>query len=217
MKILFSIFGIMLFFTGCLKTRNELQEVEQRQVMQQQVVSLQRSNADAGSRVTELEEVIRELNGRIDAFEVRLGKNNESIEENLKTSRQQNQELNEKITALQEALTKIEKDLGSFNESTSNSEKSSALGAVKKLDAYEMAQSFFEKKDWKQAILNYQKYRDEFPKGGKFSEATYKIGVAFQELGMKEEAKTFFDEVLTKFPKSKEAQRAKTHLQALKK
>jgi TolA-binding protein len=86
----------------------------------------------------------------------------------------------------------------------------------KKSDTYETAQDLFAKKEWKQAILNFQKYRDENPKGAKFADATYKIGVSFQELGMKDEAKTFYEEVLNKFPKSEDAHRAKIRMKGLK-
>ena len=86
-----------------------------------------------------------------------------------------------------------------------------------KKDTYDIAKEFFEKKDWKQAILNFQKYRDDNPKGVKLADATYKIGVSFQELGMKDEAKTFYDEVQVKYPKSEEARRAKIRLKGLKK
>ena len=105
-----------------------------------------------------------------------------------------------------------EKIAAASNRSSSESSKSS-----NKKDYYEIAQDFFNKKDWKQSILNFQKYRDENSKGSKFADATYKIGVSFQELGMREEAKTFYDEVVAKFPKSEEARRAHIRLKGMKK
>jgi TolA-binding protein len=47
--------------------------------------------------------------------------------------------------------------------------------------------------------------------------ATYKIGVCFQELGMIEEAKAFYDEVIAKYPKSNEAAKATSRLKAMSK
>lgn len=223
MKFLLIVATMTLVLTGCLKTRNDVRDNEQRQVMQQQVVTLQKTNADVGNRFADLEEEIRNLNGRVDVVENKLGKSDSGVENALKTSQQQNADLNSKIAALQEALTKMEKDLLTMNaevqalkadRGASHAEK--AAGQAKK-ETYEVAQSFFDKKDWKQAILNFQKYRDDNPKGAKFAEATYKIGVSFQELGMKEEAKTFYDEVVSKFPKSDEARRAKIRLKGVKK
>lgn len=208
--------------TGCLKTRNEVRENEQSQVMQQQVVTMQKTHADSTGRFSEIEEQLREFNGRVDVIENKLGKSDSGVEAALKTTQQQNQELNQKMMLLQEALTKMEVDVHALNaEIQALKADKAAAGAERsvkqaKKDVFEMGQEFFEKKDWKQSILNFQKYRDDHPKGKNFSEATYKIGVAFQELGMKDEAKTFYDEIVNKFPKTEEARRAKVRLKSLK-
>lgn len=223
MKLLISLAVMTFLQTGCLKTRNDVRETEQRQVMQQQVVTLQKTNADVGNRFSDLEEEIRSLNGRVDVVENRLGKSDVGVESALKSSQQQNADLGLKVMALQEALTKMEKDIYALNaeiqavktERVAKHAETSVAPAKK--DIYNMAQSFFDNKDWKQAILNYQKYRDESPKGNKFADATYKIGVSFQELGMRDEAKTFYDEVVSKFPNSEEARRAKIRLKGIKK
>lgn len=223
MKFVFVLATTTLFLTGCLKTRNEVRESEQRQVMQQQVVTLQKTNADSSGRVADLEEDMRNLNGRVDVVENRLSQGNAGVESAMKSSAEQNRDLAQKVAILQEALTKMEKDIYALNaELQAVRAEKAAFAAEKaskqvKKDIYEVGQGFFDKKDWKQSILNFQKYRDENPKGAKFSEATYKIGVSFQELGMKDEAKTFYDEVLSKFPKSEEARRAKIRLKGLKK
>ena len=211
--------------TGCLKTRNEVRETDQRQVMQQQVVTLQKTNAESGSRVGDLEQQMRELNGRVDVVENQMGKGSAGVENALKTSHTQNQELVQRVALLQEALTKMERDILTLNAEIQGlkAEKISAQAnraaeetkAAARKDTYEVGQENFTKKNWKQAILNFQKYRDEYPKGGKFADATYKIGVSFQELGMKDEAKTFYEEVVTKFPKSDEARRCRIRLKNL--
>ncbi|KYG69462.1 hypothetical protein AZI87_09790 [Bdellovibrio bacteriovorus] len=222
-KILVALVATPLFLTGCLKTRNEVRETEQRQVMQQQVTTLQRSNADVSNRFADIEEQMRSLNGRVDVVENRVGQGNSGIENAVRNTQQQNQDLNQKVTLLQEALTKMEKDIYTLNAEIQSLKAERVAGQAErsakqaKKNVYEVGEEFFNKKDWKQAILNYQKYRDDNPKGSKFADATYKIGVSFQELGMKDEAKTFYDEVVSKFPKSDEARRSKTRLKGLKK
>lgn len=219
--------AIALFMTGCLKTRNEVKDNEQRSTMQQQVVTLQRSNADVGNRFADMEQQLRELNGRVDVVENNLGKGSAGVENALKSSHQQNAELAQRVALLQEALTKMERDLMVVNAdvqalkaekmAAQSQEAARAARDTSKKNAYELGEDSFEKKDWKNAILQYQKYRDEYPKGKRFPDATYKIGVCFQELGMKDEAKTFYDEVIGKFPKSDEARRARTRLKGLAK
>lgn len=227
MNLVVLLAAVVFTLTGCLKTRNEVKEVETRSTMQQQVVTLQRSNADVGNRFAELESQVRELNGRVDVVENGLGKGNAGIENALKNSQQQNTELGQRVALLQEAMTKLERDLLVLNaevqglkaEKMAAQSQQTAKSAQKQTSKnfHEQGEEAFEKKDWKQAILQYQKYRDEFPKGKKFADSTYKIGVAFQELGMKEEAKTFYDEVVGKFPKSEEARRARIRLKGLAK
>ncbi|UXR64829.1 tetratricopeptide repeat protein [Bdellovibrio bacteriovorus] len=225
MKLIISVAAASVLLTGCLKTRNDVRDNQQRQVMQQQVVTLQKTNADAAGRVSDIEEQMRELNGRVDIVENKLGQSHSGVESALKASQQQNVDLNTKVTIMQEALATMEKQIYALNtevnalraERIASAQAAEKAAKQAKRDPYAAAQDNFNKKDWKQSILNFQKYRDENPKGPKFADATYKIGVSFQELGMKDEAKTFYDEVVSKFPKSEEARRAKIRLKGLKK
>jgi hypothetical protein len=227
LKLPFAIVTVMML-SGCLKTRNEVSAAETRNVQAQQVATMQRTAAaDAGNRLSEMEEQMRELNGRVDVVENKIGTSRGATDQALKGNQQQISEMNQKMSLLQEAMTKMEGQLFQLTNEVQvlRAEKAAQAAAAQadhlarqaKKDLYEVAQDFFKQKDWKQAILNYQKYRDENPKGKNFPDATYKIGVAFQELGMKEEARTFYDEVSAKFPKSEEAKRAKTRLKGLKK
>lgn len=223
MKLVISVIAVSLLLTGCLKTRNEVKDTEQRQVMQQQVVSLQRTNADTSNRFSELEEEVRNLNGRVDVVENRVGRSDSGMDSALKSTQQQNAELSSKVMILQEALTKMERDIAGLNaelqavKADRGAAQAERAAKQAKKNTFELGEEFFDKKDWKQAILNFQKYRDENPKGNRALEATYKIGVAFQELGMRDEAKTFYDEVVNKAPKSEEARKAKIRLKGMKK
>ena len=53
------------------------------------------------------------------------------------------------------------------------------------------------------------------PKGKRYADATYKIGMSFQELKLKDDAKAFYQEVIQKFPKSSEAKKAEVRLKKL--
>ena len=79
------------------------------------------------------------------------------------------------------------------------------------------ADDHFARKDWKKAIAVYNKYRESNPKGSDFAKSTYQIGVCFQELGMKSEARAFFDELIEKFPKDSLAKKASFRINQLKK
>jgi len=74
---------------------------------------------------------------------------------------------------------------------------------------FKKAEKYFEKEEWKKAIINYEKYREKNKKGPFYRKSTFQIGLCFQKLEMHKEAKVFFREVLESFPKSAEAKKAR--------
>ena len=72
--------------TACLQTRSELQEVEQKRLLQDNVVSLQRSNADISSRFNEIETDIRHINGKIEVLDNRIEKLSKDKDKSIQTT-----------------------------------------------------------------------------------------------------------------------------------
>lgn len=70
-------------------------------------------------------------------------------------------------------------------------------------------------KAYKQAILSYQRVL-ETPKSAKGDGALFKIGLSFEQLGFQDEARVFYEELLTKHPKSPLVADGKKRLAALK-
>lgn len=213
--------------TGCLKTRNDVKDTESRYVMQQQVTTMQKTNADANARLVEADERMRELIGRVEELENKIQTSQQASESSLKNAQMSSAEANQKILLLQESLAKMETQLVQMQAEMQSlkADHYAAVGAASaakekaekaEKDPYQAGQELFAQKDWKKAILFFQKYRDENPKGKNFADATYKIGVSFQELGMKDEARTFYDEVVGNYSKSEAAKKAKQRLKALK-
>lgn len=229
MKSLLLALGVCFSLTACLKTRTDLREVEQKQVIQQEVTKLQRTSADVSSRFSEIEEDLRNVRGRVEVLEHRGGEGSQQAEAVKKYATDVSADNNKKILLLQEGLGQLEKTVFQLNaelnamkaERAAMIATSAAVQAKSASEAkrsgYEVGQDYFEQKEWKKAILNFQKYRDESPKGAKVADATYKMGVSFQELGMKDEAKTFYDELISKYGSSNEAKKAKARLKSLKK
>lgn len=225
--LLSSILGFAL--TGCLQTRNQVRDTEQKQVIQQEVVKLQRTNADASTRFADVEDDVRNLRGRLEVLEHKSGQGNQEVEAAKRFTVEHAADNNKKILLLQEGLSAMEKNMNQLTAELNalkaeraatiaqNSAAQAKAAADAKKSAYEVGQDYFEQKEWKKAILNFQKYRDESPSGKKIADATYKMGVSFQELGMKDEAKTFYDELVSKHPSSNEARKAKVRLKSLNK
>ncbi len=100
---------------------------------------------------------------------------------------------------------------------TSETAKKSPTSSSTTMGAYEIAQEHFGRKEWKKSILSYQKYVDESAKGKNVPDAKYKIGVCFQELGMKEEAMAFYEEVIANYGKTESGKKARIRLSKIKK
>lgn len=182
------------------------------------------------------EDLIRTLNGRIEVLENQLSQ--------MKSEQSQNQSAVEaqKLAALQEALTKMELQIQKLesgqaavpapapkssdaNEAASGSKvpegtkasdnvKADDNADMKKSD-YDVAEALFAQKEWKKSILSYQKFVDKFPKSKLVPDAKYKTGVCFQELGMIEEAKAFYEETSVQFPQTLAGKKSKIRLASL--
>ncbi len=208
----------IFIFSACetLMTRSE---VEQKKVMQDSVSHLQRNNADLNNRFADIESDLRTMNGRIEVVENKSTTASKDKEKLKSETESVLNDHNKRINILQEEIMKLTESVSNLSAEVTALKAAAATADVPatKKDSFEQAEESFEKKEWRKAILSFQKYRDANPKSKKFAEATYKIGVSFQELEMKDEAKSFYDEVIAKFPQAPEAKKAKTRLKALKK
>lgn len=215
---------VLPMLTACptLMTRTDVRDDRQKKDVSDQVTTLQRANADVSSRFNDLDEDIRQLHGRVEVVENRLTQYDNQQQSLAKGDSERLNEANQKFTMVQQELIRMQNEIDQLKGQLASQQAQSSASAAQsaadaKKNSMELADESFEKKEWRKAILNYQKYRETNPKGKKVAEATYKMGVCFQELGMNDEARTFYDEVIAKFGKSDEARRARTRLKSLKK
>ncbi len=188
----------------------------------------------------ERDDLIRALNGRVESLENQIASAN-------KEKSSANSQESQKVALLQEALAKMEAQIQrleaeqiqkkaaqeaaavaakaekieepppSKNAKKTGKERVALKPSEKSANTYDVAQGFFAGREWKKAILNYQKYADDFPRGKEVADAKYKIGVCFQELGMKEESMAFYEEVVANYGKTEAGKKAKIRLVKLKK
>lgn len=213
------------FMSGCLMTRSDVKEAEQRRTVQDQVITLQKTNAESTNRFEEYNSQLREIGGRVERLEAQQEQEFNQREKGKKSQDEAAGETVKTVNLLKEEMIKMQSQLAALSAQVQTLEASSAAKAATapkddgkddKGTAYDAGEELFGKKDWKKAILSYQKYRESFPKGKRFADATYKIGVCFQELGMKTEAASFYDEVIAKFPASETAKKAKVRIKKVK-
>lgn len=220
----------VFILAGCLKTRADLRGETDDFAMQKQTVTQQRAAAAASapvpvkpapvttaSRFEEYDEQMRQLNGRMDVVENSVGQVEATRQQDAAALTKEKQALEVRLQAYEDALKKMEGELAALSAEVAQLKAPPpppppAPGR----NAFEDGEEHFTAKNYKKAIFAYKQYRDANPKGKLYPEATYKIGLSFAELGMKDESKAFFEEVIAKFPGSKEAKKAALRLKSRK-
>ena len=69
--------------------------------------------------------------------------------------------------------------------------------------------------EYKKAIITFQDFADKYPKSKNIANAVYAQADCFIALDQKQEAKVFFNDVIQRFPRTKEATQAKQRLKSL--
>lgn len=216
---LFSVFSAVIT-TGCLVTRQQVRET----VKSEPLTAEQQRKSTEEVRYQEVDEQMRMLNGRVETLENSM--NMLSADKSGSSVDRQNEKraLDEKLKIYEEAIAKLESQnlmLAQKVEAIQISLESKNAKPAKdsKRDpknSFDAAADDFANKQWKEAIVSFEKYRSMNPNGKKYAEATYKMAASFQELGLKTEAKAFYSEVVEKYPKSEWAQKAKQTLKSIK-
>ncbi len=79
-----------------------------------------------------------------------------------------------------------------------------------------IGETYYLKKDYEKAVLEYEKVITKYPEGDKVPAALYKQALAFLELGDKTNARNLLKKVIERYPSSDQAQMAKKKLEAIK-
>jgi tol-pal system protein YbgF len=79
-----------------------------------------------------------------------------------------------------------------------------------------IGETYYLKKDFEKAILEYEKAITNYPEGDKIPAALFKQALAFLELGDKTNGKNLLRRVIERYPHSDQAEMAKKRLEAIK-
>ena len=154
---------------------------------EQPAAALENQPADVSMRLSQLENYLRELRGQVEVLD-KVQKDQAFL-----------------IQTLDSRLTSLSKK----DEMLEASKDSSQLT---KEESFKQAEIFFQKHQWKSAIVYYEQYRKDNKKGSLYKKATFQIGLCFKKLKMKKEMRVFFQELIDLFPKSAEAKKARKWL-----
>ncbi len=79
-----------------------------------------------------------------------------------------------------------------------------------------IGETYYLRKDYERAILEYEKAIVKYPEGDKIPAALFKQALAFLELGDKANAKNLLKRVIERYPQSDQAETAKKKLETIK-
>jgi len=227
---------LAIFSSGCLKTRAHLKE-EPEESGRGVPAKVQEVQPQGQYVIDEIKGEITRLNGRIEDLE-RANKeaNTSSIQrDELKKLETRIVELEQAQANLIEAFKKgppqqhssgtdplelFERGKAQFEdeeyeaavESLGNYLKAPKAKAAVERASFLRGEAYFHLKQYKKAIVDFSKIVESFAHSKLAPTATLRIGQSFEALGMKEEARSFYQELAEKYPKSQEAKKVRSRL-----
>ncbi len=218
------IFGL----SGCLKTRAQLRDETTDDKEGNRPVAVQPAHdvpMQGQYVIDEIKSEFTRLEGRVEDLE-RNQKGEKSV------PLEEYRRLEERVISLEQAQADL---LAKVHESSQPVDPSELLkkaktqyadgdyeGTTETLGAYFKAkpkkpeeayflkgECHFKLKQYKKAIVEYSKFPEKYTRSTHVPEALLKIGMSFEALGMKDDAKGFYQELVEKFPKSPEAKKAR--------
>ena len=230
-KTRFVVLLLPLLFTACLKTRSQLrddrpEEAEETKSVQAHPVT-DVSN-DGKYAVEEIKSELTHMVGRIEDLE-RAQKDHSKGGEDIKKLDEKIVALTEKLNQLADTVTKLAEHPAitdpdevygkakSFYQNEDYEAAAETLSAYLKIPkakhteeaTFLRAESYFKLKQYKKAIVDYSKFPEKYQKSVKAPLALFKIGQSFEALGLKDDARGFFEELVEKYPKSAEAKKVR--------
>jgi len=225
-----------------LKNRiNELEEREERfykaveelkaenQDLRKQLADLRAESGSLLQQLGQIQALVRELNDRIAKLEAPLasGLAKPTMQEGDTTSGDAQAPSNKpggNSPPSAQSLKEIyELGLNYFKEGKYDSSRAQFEAFIKASadDPYAgnarfwIGECYYQEKDYKRAILEYDRVQKEYPNSTKVPPALYKMGICFEHLGKKTEAGAVYKDLISRFPKSEEANKAKVQLDKL--
>ncbi|HAR41340.1 MAG TPA: hypothetical protein DCS07_01710 [Bdellovibrionales bacterium] len=223
---------LMLTSSACLKTRAQIKDEPEERGVSAKIQDVQPQGQYV---IDEIKSEITRMSGRIEDLE-RAGKeaNTSSVNrEEFKKMENRIMELEQAQANLIEAFKKApapgshtdpielfdkgkaqfeEKDYEAAAETLGNYLKAPKAKAAVERAAFFRGESYYHLKQYKKAIVDFSKIIENFPRSKQAPLATLRIGQSFEALGMKEEARSFYQELAEKYPKSTEAKKVRNRL-----
>jgi TolA-binding protein len=168
------------------------------------ISEVRKKNAELTSKLMNFEEDLRIKNGRIEELEVYIKQLEKQNKSELKTIIEERDAYKESLAQINKEKVELLKELAMMKEEYKETNQKLKWANTPAKDMLSTGDSLFEAKKWTEAVSAYQSYREKTSnkKSADYAMVTYKIGVCFQELGLNNEAKTFYKSVIDGFDKN---------------
>lgn len=224
-----------IFLSGCLKTRAQLKDTDGTPDHHNPVPA-QVQPVSGSYEVDEIRSEITSLNGRITELE----RNQSAPSEKASSTDQESiKRLESRIGELERTQLQILTELkafktnpkssvvGAFESGKAEFKRGKYQASIRSLDLYLdnpkaqkyrqeatflRAEANYNLKNYKKAILDYSAFQDRYTKSKYRPAALLKIGLAFEAMGNRSDARAFFQEAADKYPKTSEGKKARTKL-----
>jgi len=202
---------------------------QENQDLRKQLADLRAESGSLLQQLGQIQALVRELNDRIAKLEAPMasGLANPTMQEGDTTNGGAQASSNKpggNLSPSAESLKEIyELGLSYFKEGKYDSSRAQfeAFLKAKPDDPYAgnarfwIGECYYQEKDYKRAILEYDRVQKQYPNSTKVPPALYKMGLCFEHLGKKTEAGAVYKDLIGRFPKSEEANKAKAQLDKL--
>lgn len=224
--------GLTLGSVGCLRTRSQLKDSDSDS--KPLPTKVQPVNLNDGHTIDEIKLEITRMNGRLDDLERahQVGGSKFLNQEEAKKLELRISELEKTQAIMIESIKKTQDSLMSVNETENFSKAKSQFESKNYNEAIEgfskvmrnpkgarfeeatflRAESYFHSKQFNKAIVDYSVFTEKDPPSKYLLKSLYRIGLSLEGVGMKKEAKDFFQDLVERFPKSAEAKEVKAKL-----
>lgn len=225
---------VLLSFTGC-RTKSELRREQELEQLKTQVKEARDGKVDVETTVEELRAEIARLSGIVEQQSAQIQTLNEEFRGQMTTLSSRTQTLEQKQQAMLTPPPEPERpaeskragfanakelfDEGKFEESVEafrTLASSPTTNEETKKAQYFLGEACFAAKDYASAALEFAEFRKRFPKDPLVPSAIFKQASSFRNMGKKQEAKLFYQDLVDRYPASPFAVRAKAEMKKIK-
>lgn len=228
----------LLLASAACRTKSELRREQELEKLKTEVKEARNGKVDMETTVEEMRTEMARLSGLSEQQAAQIQGMSEELKGQINTLSTRTQALEQKQVASNQTATPTEEVAkpGSEGKRSLDSAKAlydegkydHALEILKSLVAspangeegrkaqYLLAESYFASKDYPSAALEFAEFRKKYPKDSMVPSAIYKQATSFKNMGKKQEAKLFYQDLIDRYPASPFTSRAKGDIRKIK-